>query len=72
MPDFPTYPQFEKLLKADEVARVLRISRGSAYRLISAGKLPALRFGGKTVRVRTSDLERFIAGRPSNPGGKQA
>lgn len=49
-----------KLLKAEDVARVLNISRTAAYRLMR-GELPAVKFGGTTVRVRQSDLEAFIA-----------
>ena len=53
-------PGIEKLLKADDVARVLNVSRTQAYRLMR-GELPVVRFGGATVRVRLADLERFIS-----------
>jgi excisionase family DNA binding protein len=52
-----TIPQ---LLKIEQVATILQISRTSAYRLAQTGELPAVRFGGGTVRVRLEDLERFI------------
>lgn len=55
-------PAIEKLLKAADVADVLGISRTAAYRLMG-NELPAVRFGGNTVRVRLADLERFIASR---------
>lgn len=51
---------FERLYKAEEVAQILRISRTSAYRLLGSGELPAFRFAGKTVRVKESDLLKFI------------
>lgn len=53
-------PGIEKLLKAEDVAKVLNVSRTQAYRLMRES-LPVVRFGGATVRVRLSDLEAFIA-----------
>lgn len=50
--------QDERLLKVAEVARRLDISRTAAYRLMGT-ELLCVRFGG-AVRVRASDLERFI------------
>lgn len=55
-------PAIEKLLKAADVATVLGISKTAAYRLMG-DELPAVRFGGNTVRVRLCDLEAFIASR---------
>ncbi|MDR3577227.1 MAG: helix-turn-helix domain-containing protein [Anaerolineaceae bacterium] len=54
------YPKVEKLLKPLEVASILRVSRTQAYRLMKSGELPAIRFGSATVRVRQSDLSKFI------------
>jgi excisionase family DNA binding protein len=54
--DKPIIP--ERLLKANDVARVLGVSRTQVYRLMSAD-LPAVRFGG-TVRVRPEDLQKYI------------
>lgn len=53
-------PGIEKLLKAEDVAKVLNVSRTQAYRLMRES-LPVVRFGGATVRVRLADLEAFIA-----------
>jgi excisionase family DNA binding protein len=55
------YPQIGQLLKANEVASLLRISKAAAYRLMQSGELPSVRFGGSTVRVRAADLTRFVA-----------
>lgn len=55
----PTQRKFEPLLKAAEVARLLNVSRTQAYRLMTT-ELPAVRFGGNTVRVRLVDLEKYI------------
>ena len=46
----------EKLLNGQEVAEYLNISKGKAYRLMSAGQIPCMRFD-RTVRVRKQDLE---------------
>ena len=49
----------EKLLKANDVARILNVSRALAYRLIQQGEIPVIRIR-HAVRVKPSDLEVFI------------
>ena len=49
----------EKLLKAQEVAKILQISRSLAYRLMQHGEIPSVRFH-QSIRVRQKDLEAFI------------
>ena len=49
----------EKLLKADEVADVLGISRSKAYRMMRLKEIPTITIG-KNVRVSYEDLEVFI------------
>ena len=49
------------ILTIKEVSEVLRISPALAYRLVSEGHLTGIRFG-RTVRVKSSDLDSFIAG----------
>ena len=56
------HPHFNPLLKASDVARLLNISRTSAYRLMREG-LPVVRFGEGIVRVRLADLEVYVASR---------
>jgi excisionase family DNA binding protein len=48
-----------QFLTAFEIAKLLKISKALAYRLISQRKIPSIRFG-KTVRVLSSDLQKFI------------
>jgi excisionase family DNA binding protein len=48
------------LLTVAEVARLLRVSNMTVYRLIKAGELPALRVG-KNYRIREADLQAFLA-----------
>lgn len=54
--------QSELTLTVPEVARLLRISRGSAYEAIRTGQLPSLRFG-RTIRVPRVALEELLSKR---------
>ena len=47
------------LLKPQDVALRLKISRAMAYRLLTTGELPSVRIG-RIVRVRETDLEAYI------------
>jgi excisionase family DNA binding protein len=49
-----------QLLKCEEVAAILSISRRGAYTLVQRGELPCVRIG-RNVRVRQEDLEHFIS-----------
>lgn len=49
----------KKLLKPQDVATILNVSRSFAYLLLQSGQLPAVRLG-KSVRVRVEDIEAFI------------
>lgn len=48
-----------QLLKSDEVAKILQVSRSFAYQLMQRGEIPSVRIGN-TVRVRPGDLQRYI------------
>jgi excisionase family DNA binding protein len=48
-----------RLLKSDEVAETLQISRSMAYALMQRGEIPVVRIG-TAVRVRPEDLEQYI------------
>jgi len=49
----------QPLLKSDEVAKILHVSRSFAYLLMKRGDIPVVRVG-TAVRVRPEDLERYI------------
>jgi excisionase family DNA binding protein len=49
-----------RLLRVEEVARTLAISRSMAFKIIATGELRALRIG-RAVRIRQEDLQAFIA-----------
>jgi excisionase family DNA binding protein len=54
-------PKFEKLLKGNEVARLLNVSRSFAYLLMQTGSIPTVRLG-RSIRVRPQDLVEYIEG----------
>ena len=48
----------QRLLKGEDIAQILNVSRTQAYRLMRE-EIPVVRFGG-SVRVRVSDLENYV------------
>lgn len=51
------------LLKPDEVAALLRVSRHTVYRLVNNGELPATRLGPRgSLRFREADITAYISG----------
>jgi excisionase family DNA binding protein len=50
----------EKLFTADEIARFLRISKSHTYQMIRENKISYIQLG-KSIRVTSSDLQRFIS-----------
>ncbi|HXY42983.1 MAG TPA: helix-turn-helix domain-containing protein [Acidimicrobiales bacterium] len=50
-----------------EVARVLRVSSMTVYRLINSGQLPAVRVG-KSYRLREEDVNRYLSERFTEAG----
>ena len=48
------------LLRAEEVARVLRCSRSQVYSWIQTGAIPAVRFG-KSVRIPAEEFRKWLA-----------
>jgi excisionase family DNA binding protein len=57
----------EYLITVEELRRFLGIGRTYAYRMISDGELPTVRLG-RVVRVRRSDVMRFIEARTERGG----
>ena len=48
------------LMKIEDVAQKLQVSKSSVRRLITNGELPAVRIG-KSVRIRSDDWDQFMA-----------
>jgi excisionase family DNA binding protein len=49
----------EPLLTVGEVAKIMRVSNMTVYRLIKSGQLAAIRVG-KNYRLRRSDIEFYL------------
>ena len=49
----------DRLLKVNEVAKILQVSRSMIYQMILRNEIPSVRFG-KSVRVRQIDLDKII------------
>lgn len=58
----------DRLLTKTEVADYLRVTLESVRRYIKSGALPCVKLGNKWVRVRQSDLQKFIQERIINNG----
>jgi excisionase family DNA binding protein len=48
-----------RLLRAQEVAQILQISKSFVYAMIERGEIPSVHLG-RSRRVRFEDLQRFI------------
>jgi excisionase family DNA binding protein len=56
-----------RLLTANEVADLMRVSRMTVYRLIKSGEMPSLRVG-KGYRFREEDVHDDLRGRYTEAG----
>ena len=58
-----------KLLRIDEVAAILRVSKMTVYRMVDDGDLEAIPAGKRLIRIPESAVIRLLAGRirPSAP-----
>ncbi|MGH2966287.1 MAG: helix-turn-helix transcriptional regulator [Solirubrobacterales bacterium] len=50
----------QRLLRIEDIAERLAVSRSMAWKLIAQGQLRSIRIG-RSVRVRPSDLEAYVA-----------
>jgi excisionase family DNA binding protein len=55
-----TQPDYDRLLRAEEAAKLLGIGKRTVWQLRSRGDLPAVAIGGAT-RFRMSDIQKLIA-----------
>ena len=51
------------LLNYHDAAALLAVSKSKIYRMVIAGEIPAVRFGGN-IRIRMTDLEQLVEGLP--------
>ena len=67
-PDINTENQvsnIEILLSCTDIAKVLKISRSTAYLLVQTGEIPSVRIGS-SVMVKPKDLREFIESKHSS------
>jgi excisionase family DNA binding protein len=57
----PAIAVIEDLYELDQVAQILRCSHKTIYRLISSGRLGAVRWG-RSYRFRRQDVQEFVRG----------
>ena len=56
-----------RFLTVAEVARTLRVSNMTVYRLVNSGQLDAVRVG-RSYRIREGDLQRYLTQRYMDAG----
>lgn len=60
----PARTRLDPLLTVPQVADYLRVSRGRAYELVNSGALGTpIRLSPRGLRLRPSDVEKFLADR---------
>lgn len=67
MRDLSVHYTKAQFLTVAEVARALRVSSMTVYRLIAAGQLPAVRVG-RSYRLREEDVDRYLSERFTEAG----
>lgn len=60
-------PPMARYLTVAEVARRLRVSNMTVYRLVNSGQLPATRVG-RGYRIRTDDVDKYLDARYMDTG----
>ena len=58
-----------KILVADEVAKILRIDRPRVYELVRYHRIPVIRLGKRQYRFSAEAIERWLEGGGANSGG---
>ncbi len=66
-PTEPSDTAFGRFLTVNEIARRLRVSNMTVYRLVRSGDLPAVRVG-RGYRIREGDVERYLQRRYMDAG----
>jgi excisionase family DNA binding protein len=59
----------DEYLTPQDVMRILRVSRTTAYGYIRSRRLKSFKVG-RLVRIKADDLQRFIEGKPSKKKSK--
>ena len=51
----------DDLITYKEVARIINAPVGTVYALVSQGRIPYIRIGGRFIRFRPADIQAWIA-----------
>jgi excisionase family DNA binding protein len=51
-----------ELMTIKDVARLLKVAKARAYELTRTARIPSVKIGERQVRVRRSDLDRYLMG----------
>ena len=62
-----TARESDRFLTVTEVARALRVSNMTVYRLVNSGQIDAVRVG-RSYRIRETDLRRYLEQRYMDAG----
>jgi len=54
------FKDYGAMLKSEEVATLLSISRCHAYRLLERGEIPSIKIGQRNMRVLKEDLINYL------------
>lgn len=50
----------DELLTPDEVTAILKVSKPWLYAQVQRGRFPIVRFNGRSLRFKASDVQRYI------------
>ena len=50
----------DELLTPDEVSAILKVTKSWLYAQVQRGRFPIVRFNGRSLRFKASDIQRYI------------
>ena len=50
----------DELLTPDEVSAILKVTKPWLYAQVQRGRFPIVRFNGRSLRFKASDIQRYI------------
>ena len=59
-PRKPSSRTLDELLTPDEVSAILKVTKPWLYAQVQRGRFPIVRFNGRSLRFKASDIQRYI------------
>lgn len=59
-------------IRVRDYARKFALDESTVYKMIERGEIKAIRIGKKTLRIPSSELQRYLEHEPSEPDGASA